>query len=286
MNQKEENIIEERKAESFEHAVTILFPSEKSDIERYRSVFAFRGLSDKNYELKTSLSRLYDEENLGDFEIHLLRNFRKYHEDKKAHQDYSVWQWLTLAQHHGLPTRLLDWTYSPLVALHFVTENIYRKDHRNKNKDGIVWCVDYVKANETLHEELKTSLKTGSSKFTIRMLEELTEDGKASEDDFSKAFKKLKDLKDVPFVIFFEPPSINERIVNQYALFSITSDPVISIDKVLPNKCFKKVIIPNAIKKEIRDKLDLININERILFPGLDGLAKWLTRHFTINKDS
>lgn len=73
------------------------------------------------------------------------------------------------------------------------------------------------------------------------------------------------------------------RIVNQFALHSIVSNSeTIPSDILLQHpKSFKRVIIPNDVKWEIRDKLDLANINERVMFPGLDGLSKWLTRHYS-----
>ena len=55
----------------------------------------------------------------------------------------SVWNWLAVVHHYGLPTRLLDWTYSPYVALHFATECL-----DTFTDDAIVWCVNYAKTNQ------------------------------------------------------------------------------------------------------------------------------------------
>jgi hypothetical protein len=96
-----------------------------------RSTLVFRGLARASYTNISSLARL-----TGDYprlERHLLRNFRKYaHNDAPGPTD---WDWLALGQHHGLPTRLLDWTFSPLVALHFATAS-WAQD------DGLLWAVD------------------------------------------------------------------------------------------------------------------------------------------------
>jgi len=70
-------------------------------IDRFRSGYVYRGLSDARYELKTSLMRLGGEYNL--LERHLLRNFRKY-AMRNTVPGESVWNWLAVAQHHGLPT--------------------------------------------------------------------------------------------------------------------------------------------------------------------------------------
>src|SRR5438132_14046533 len=117
------------------------------DIGGFRSGFAFRGMTDAGVPLTTSLQGIGGP--FEDKEGHLLRNFRKY-----AHRDSvpgdSVWNWLALAQHHGLPTRLLDWTFSPYVALHFATQETERF-----NTDGVVCCINYQKTHELLPAPLR-----------------------------------------------------------------------------------------------------------------------------------
>jgi hypothetical protein len=237
----------------------------KPDLGRFRSNYAFRGMMDVNGDLRTSLICLGGEYEA--LETDLLRNFRKYAERDVVRED-SVWNWLAVARHHGLPTRLLDWTFSPYVALHFVTAETDRFI-----EDGVVWCVDYVKCQQHLPKKLKQILcDEGSSVFTVEMLNRAA----TTLQDFDQLSKKA-------FVVFLEPPSLDARIVNQFALFSLMSDPSAVFDEWLLSHpdYFRRLIIPAELKWEIRDKLDQANITERVLFPGLDGLSLWLTRHYS-----
>lgn len=232
---------------------------------RFRSRYAFRGLSDSNYKLESRLAR-----HGGDFrklEKHLLRNFKKYAHRSVVEKD-SIWNWLSVAQHYGLPTRLLDWTYSPFVAMHFATADI-----DTFNVDGVIWAVNYVKTHNILPEKLSRKLEEeGANVFTVEMLFESI-----------KSLTELEDLSSDPFILFFEPPSIDDRIVNQFAFFSMSSDSRVVLNSWLEDKMdfWRKIVIPAKLKWEIRDKLDQANITERVLFPGLDGLTKWLARHYS-----
>ncbi len=239
----------------------------KPGMGRYRSDYAFRGLSDASYELKSSFLR-----NCGsrpELEYHLLRNFRKYSLSKEAQLSGSFWRALVKAQHHGLPTRLLDWTYSPFIAMHFATVNTEKYD-----LDGVIWKVDFVKANRLISNPLHQSLlEEKCNAFTIEMLEE--------------SIHRLSHFEQVMGqnqVAFFEPPSMDERIVNQFAFFSVMSNPTAILDDWLIEHpdlyLYRRLIIPKELKWEVRDKLDQANITERVLFPGLDGLAHWLKRHY------
>lgn len=255
------------RARSWEHAIELLYQdSWKSDLERFRSNFAYRGLPDVNYNLKTSLIRLGGE--FDSLEYHLLRNFRRYSQLEGADLTFSEWKWMTLGQHHGLPTRLLDWSHSPFVALHFATASTHEFD-----RDGIIWCVDYVECHRRLPRKLRSILAAaGANVFTVGMLEQVTTD-----------LRKFDALSREQFAVFFEPPSLDGRIVNQFALFSVMPSASATIDEWLRFRpsLYRRIVIPKEIKWEIRDKLDQANITERVLFPGLDGLAKWLARHYT-----
>ena len=236
-------------------------------IRRHRSRHAFRGMTNESHHLETGLMRL-----AGPYvtlESHLLRNFKKYAHRSVVERD-SLWHWLSVAQHHGLPTRLLDWTYSPLVALHFATSMMGGYD-----TDGAVWKVDYSKAHELLPKKLRAAIdREGAQIFTVEML--------------SETLLTLRDLDGLSsaghdFAIFFEPPSLDERIVNQFAYFSVLSRPDLAMDDWMESNpgLWTKIIVPRDLKWEVRDKLDQSNVTERVLFPGLDGLSQWLKRHYT-----
>ncbi|RJQ65908.1 MAG: FRG domain-containing protein [Desulfobacteraceae bacterium] len=232
---------------------------------RFRSNFVFRGMSKADSDLRTSLMSLQG--SYERVERPLLRTFRRYARRDAVPGD-SVWNWLAVAQHHGLPTRLLDWTFSPYVALHFATHNL-----RCYGDDGVIWIIDYVRSTTRLPDTLRRILKEEDAfVFTAEMLSRSA--------GTLEAFDRLAEQ---PFVAFFEPPALDDRIINQHALFSLISSPTTRLDDWLGAHAGLawRVIIPAGLKWEIRDKLDQANITERVLFPGLDGLSSWLKRYYS-----
>jgi hypothetical protein len=257
--------MDELRAESWTHLHELLFAdSWHEGLARHRSDFVFRGEASRSASLATSLQRLG-----GDFhevEPHLLRNFRKYAQRTDVPED-SLWHWLALAKHHGLATRLLDWTYSPYVALHFATAHPARFD-----EDGAIWMVDFVKTNRLLPKSLRKAIEDqGMNALSAELLQRHAET--------LQGFDRLGE----DFVVFFEPPALDDRIVNQYALFSLMPDPHARMDEWLDrhSELARRIVLPAELKWEVRDKLDQANITERVLFPGLDGLATWLKRYFS-----
>jgi hypothetical protein len=234
---------------------------------RFRSRYAYRGVSVRSDVLQSSLARLVSASaDVVRIELGLLRSFRKYAQREASHTPDTIWHWLALGQHAGLPTRLLDWTFSPLVALHFATINAAHAD-----SDGEVWCVDYARVHQSLPSRLRKLLEAEQSEtVTMDMLTEF-----ASLQSFDRLSRK-------DFVIFVEPPSLHPRLAAQHALFSLMPDPVARLDRWLARHsgAYRRITIPAQLKSEIRDKLDQANINERVLQGDLDGLCRWLTRYY------
>lgn len=239
------------------------------DIDRHRSSFFYRGVPDAGYELTTSLRR-----NCGDaakdLERAILRNFTKYASIEDPTLGSSVWKQMIVGQHHGLPTRLLDWTHSSLVALHFATteNDLGMLDRR----DCAVWRIDVRELNKLLPQKYRHPLETERTfVFSVAGLNSVV----------SSLTEYDRDMGNQAFVSL-EPPSVDQRIINQYSFFTVIPSGIESISAFLeacPVETIKYVI-DKKLRWQLRDVLDQFNVNERIMYPGLDGLSRWIARHY------
>ena len=243
----------------------------RPDIERHRSLYIYRGMSNIKFDMTTSLKRNC-KGHQGELEPAMLRYFAKYAAMDQPQVENNVWRQMVLGQHYGLPTRLLDWSHSPLVALHFaVSENNMDKMEAH---DCVMWRMDMNELHELLPVSYQQILNDeNTTVFSVDMLCRIA----PTLDQYDA------DMKDQSMVIV-EPPSMDLRIINQYSFFSIVPNGMDSIEKFLDERTENtaKIVISKDLRWRIRDLLDQLNMSERTVYPGLDGLSKWLARHYFV----
>jgi hypothetical protein len=237
---------------------------------RRRDSGVYRGDRDAGWPLLTSLDKLggaHTPHSKSDLEEHILRNFIRYSRPYFVQPPVNEWEVLVAAQHHGLPTRLLDWTYSPLVAAHFATIG------GNDASDRVVWRLDW----KSVHR----AFGLPELALLIQDLEGIL--GKERPLTPWTLFSSAKGVRE--FACMLEPPSLNARIVAQSATFTLCSDKRQSFDRFLEGhglgSALTKFIIPAGETGRFRDQLDLVSVDERRLFPDLDGVAAEMRRYYS-----
>lgn len=252
----------------------------------------YRGLSDKKFLLLPSLFRTQDDrinfdEDKPEYvtndkylsyenELSILRSF--IHEAsryiKLSSKEYV--RWAEYAQHYGVPTRLLDWTSNPLVALYFACKT-------NLEKDGKVWLL-HLKNYDRIRYELQP-----------KVLRDLTKD---------EAMKELFDGKvEQKYPIVYTPYYVDDRMSAQSSFFMCWGSVKKPFEDLFSDQKYQMIlpeVNPNERtfgkhedeallfcfyiyadrKPSIMRELDTLGINEKTLFPGLDGIGRYVEQRF------
>lgn len=263
--------IEEIRITSLGDLIDKVTPTEPDPVTgRHRDSGVYRGAADASRPLLTSLDRLGGVDpphTKTGLEEHILRNFIRYSRPYFEAPPVNEWELLVAAQHHGLPTRLLDWTYSPLVAAHFATLD------RQDCSDRAVWRLDWKK--------IHCAFGFPELALLIQDLDELFVKGGR----FSPWTLFNRGRREKPFACMIEPPSLDARIVAQAAVFTLCSDKSQPFDAFLEEHglgdALTRFVIPADRTARIRDQLDLASVDERRLFPDLDGVAAQMRRYYS-----
>ena len=243
----------------------------RPDLKRYRSLHIYRGMSNVDFDIVPSLRRVCKHK-AEQLEPVILSNFTKYAALEDPSIETSIWRQMILGQHHGLPTRLLDWSFSPLTSLHFALTE-HNLDEMETH-DSIVWRIDVNELHALLPEKYQRIMeKSQTTVFSLKMLQEAC-------DSLEEYDAEMADSA----MLIVEPPSIEQRIINQYSFFSIVPMGMRDVVRFLDAYTDKTVryILKKEIRWQVRDLLDQLNVSERIVYPGLDGLSRWLARHYYV----
>lgn len=225
----------------------------------------YRGVNSTKYRLIPSLGRNifkeHQQEGILQAEIDTISIFKAqgiHYFEKNI--DYNSLDLLVLAQHHGLPTRLLDWTLNPLVALFFATKKL-------TDTDAVIYT--YL-PKIYFYWKIKLDSLIGHNIKKLCNIKLLCEDP-----NFSENFDKIKKYWTNPLYISYMGKNYTPRMTAQDAFFTLHFDPFTPIPQEELGKC---LIIPKDKCAELNKQVVRLGINEKSLFPDLDGLCSWLKR--------
>ncbi len=205
----------------------------------------FRGVTNNSHQLIPSIGRETKENTGGEIrtlEDSMIREFKRLSTPVISEEPRNEFEWLFLAQHYGLPTRLLDWSSNPLVALYFAVE-------RNDEIDGAFYFVEHQFTDQYELFDYKTA-------------------------DYTKEHRK-KPTSCIAITngqgnyIFVRPKYTDQRYLNQKSVFSCPKDPYKPMTLSEPNILH----IKGYWKHELRCRLRRMGIATSFIYPGLSGIA-------------
>jgi len=248
------------------------------------SIGRYEHLSERTFRERDELER----EVLGVFSNHLVTYVQ--------HLPRSEWEALAIAQHHGLPTRFMDWTTNPLVALYFAVRET-KTDDDDKPVNSAVYVLisdpprysDFKRnqqATVTPVRDLATTPAGAETGYGDFGLEASTRGEDLSPDEGVPAAavseKRVAEGATAPppvpspFEIkenvIYHPPHISPRLRAQDSVLLACHQPL----EALEDRDCLEVIIRHDAHDDIRRRLDQYGVFDRQLFPDLDGIAKWL----------
>lgn len=231
-----------------------LVNSEKDSAEavRQNADFLFRGQRE-DLPLLPRLARLRLKGSIQNVEKLMLKEFKRTSLPYIEFTPADDWDQLSLAQHFGLPTRLLDWTFSALIGLWFAVRRPPAKNNENHLKHGVVWVLmpeleDFRTENEAEHP------------------------------------------LSVPRTRIFRPKVISKRISAQAGAFTVHRiNPGGNVVRFETHRTYAekllKVIIPPQQFSTCRQQLHILGVNSSTVFPDLPGLCEHLEWRYSYQTD-
>lgn len=283
-----------------DYADLIRLRSEKFDPSKF---FCFRGHSDESWDLAPSFYRgltppvsdVDDGHWLGEVERDVYREFTRFI-PRFAGNEWVLqdkWHLLFLAQHYGVPTRLLDWTRSLTIATYFAVT-------KNPDKNASIWCVNVsdfpfpkelgrlAKNRGFRLEALKTCVAIDEPSFFSPQSKSIIASTASTLAARALPSNQSGSTDHSGFLAFLEPPVLEDRIKNQQGLFSVyISDDdydfvwnhreyIEAIEQHYSIELLSKITIPQRSKLSIKAGLENEGIDPHHIFPDLQGLVMLL----------
>lgn len=217
--------------------------------------------------------------------------------------DRLMFEKLVRAQHYGLPTRLLDVSLNPLVALYFACD-----EPEHHQTDGMVQLLDFAEERVRFADSDTVSLICNLARlsdFEKNEIVQFIKNNKPSTEAENDKFRKLESMKrltqfiraekpyftdnanhsDLLKYFFVHPAKNNRRVIAQSGAFVAAG----LLKYQSPGKngkgfALSKIVIPASAKKTILDQLDVLNINSRTMFPEVEFASRYIKRKWEMRK--
>lgn len=226
----------------------------------------FRGEPGSEHPLMPTLYRL----GLGGRENPLLQTFRVRapgYADSVPDREATD-QWLFLARHAGLPTRLLDWSEGALIALHFAL----------KEENPIVWMLNPLQLNYLACGNALDGGEFGEREFPITWHRPNPPEVNIGFENIGGAW--TGDASGVPLPVAVHPSYVHPRLRGQSACFTVQGKRKEGLAMLLPGEVLKRFEIDRKCRHAMIAELRVLGITESVAFPDLDGLARELSERF------
>jgi len=245
----------------------------KSKVDSFQLEWIYRGQAKASWTLASSLERSSSLLELDhDIERVLIAEYRRAIRsfDDCAREPETTLEWLALLQHHGTPTRLIDFTKSPYVAAYFA----FQEEDHDQAEPVAIWCVNRIRFYQAAVYFLKDKFdiaKWGSRGYLYS----------------AEAFEALFPHTDMDCVMPFDVAHANQRQLIQQGVFLAAMNS----DKTLAEQLrfleyqdipvMTKLTIPRQDRSVALRDLMRMNITHGTLFPGIDGFSRALHLKYT-----
>lgn len=234
----------------------------------------FRGVGKASYKLKPSIHRhpeITNSDKLFEYERKLLTRFKERSVPYLTHGLEDKWEILFLMQHYGMPTRLLDWTENPLIALFFALSSAIKDETGIFNDDAAVWVISPSKWNQTVfsHQSFKGSALSPSDTMVNNSYSPETN------------AQYINELPVAILGIHNSPRIVAQR--GSFCLFGKSLTPMedmFSESNAFPDDTIKKLVIPSTQISPLLEKLLWMGMSDSVVYPDLEGLARETKRQF------
>jgi hypothetical protein len=175
------------------------------------------------------------------------------------HPPTDEWDWLFMMQHHGAPTRLLDWSESPLAALYFATA-----DPRKDAGDSALWCLDPIALNRKANLSFAYELELPAFR------------DKALDNYLPSHVDPKTPMSPVAAI----GPRSTKRMAAQLGSFTVNHSTHEPLEKLYDGDHVWRYVIPGGARATVRSELQHLGYSSLTLFPDIDMVANLIESEY------